>query len=32
VINNERDGFVKPITVLLNSLMKPFTDGGVRRP
>jgi hypothetical protein len=24
--------FVKPITVLLNSLMKPFTDGGVRRP
>ena len=32
MINNERDGFVKPITVLLNSLMKPFTDGGVRRP
>jgi hypothetical protein len=33
VIDTTREaGFVKPITVLLYSLMKPFTDGGVRRP
>src|SRR6202035_5347410 len=29
---NERGRFVKPITVLSYSLMKPSTDGGVHRP